>query len=76
MCTLADWFLNQYVCFANFYNPGYKNKEENKKKFTEEHYPKFLQTLEDRLAKGTKYLVSDAITLADLVIFAHFAAFI
>ena len=42
------------------------------KEFNDTKFPKFSQALEDKYKdNGTKYLVSDEITLADIVLAAH-----
>ena len=65
--TLGDQ-TSLFVCFLFEQNPGYKDKDEHFTQWIVKHFPKFLAGLEERLAKGTRYLCSDNMTIADIAV--------
>ena len=73
---LSNDFLNSYGPFMLPFAPGYKTrKEEGQPKWLEEKLPKFCEML---CAKHKVrnyqcgYLVTEAMSVADLVLFSHF----
>ena len=61
--------------FRGFLNPNipdYKDKEKHFDDFKKTHFPKFLETMENKLKKNDdKYIATDHMTLADIAVASH-----
>ena len=69
--SVCDTLGDQTSLFVNFLFemlPGYKDKDEHFTQWIVKHFPKYLAGLEERLSKGTRYLCSDHMTIADIAV--------
>jgi len=69
---MGSEFLGSYVGFVVPLFPTYKDRATLSVKWLDETLPKYLQKLQDLKKKSSAYLVSDSMTIADLVMFSHF----
>ena len=74
LCDTLEEFNQMCIKFLVPVHPEYKNRDEHFTKFITKGFPAYLKMLDEKLKEngGHKYLLSDEMTLADIIVGSYF----